>query len=102
MKLSNVAKVSDIGKLNHTPSASIHNGSRYSIGKRNRICLESESMIDFFTIPRLWKKLVVIIWNPTIGNIMVVILIALDLDLLYIVIGDQILCPRGRIRDLGD
>ena len=70
--------VSAIGKLYHTPSDPSHKGSMYSSGRRKRSCLDNERIMDLFTIPRHWKKFVDIIWNPTIGKTIVMILNAFD------------------------
>ena len=66
--LRSVASRSDIGKLSHTPSEPNHSGRKYMSGIRNRICLASERITDFCTMPRLRKKFVEIIWKPTIGK----------------------------------
>ena len=63
-----VARISEIGKLIQTPSDPIHNGRKYIRGSRNSICLANERITDFCTMPRLRKKFVDIIWNPTIGK----------------------------------
>ena len=69
---------SDMTKLYHTPSVPMSSGRVYRHGSRNRSCLERDRNMDLFTIPRLWKKLVPIIWKPTKGNIIVSILRAVD------------------------
>ena len=45
-------------------------------GTRNSNCRERERNILTFALPILWKKLVTTIWNPTIGNIIIIILMA--------------------------
>lgn len=66
--LKRVAMRSDIGKLIHTPSDPNQRGRKYMRGSRKRICLASDKITDFCTMPRLRKKLVEIIWKPTIGK----------------------------------
>ena len=66
--LRRVAIRSEIGKLIHTPSDPNQSGRKYMSGIRKRICLASERITDFCTIPRLRKKFVDIIWKPTIGK----------------------------------
>ena len=68
------ARVSDIGKLYHTPSEPSSRGRRYRRGRSIRICLLRDRNMDLLTIPRHWKRLVEIIWNP-IRNTMQFILL---------------------------
>ncbi len=68
------ARKSDTGKLNHTPFAPKNLGRKYKEGIKNKICLESDKVTDFFTIPRLWKRFVEIIWKPTTGKIIFIAL----------------------------
>ena len=69
-----LARKSDTGKHIHTPSAPKHNGRKYRRGIRNRICLDSERIMDLWTIPRHWKKLVDTIRKPTIGKSIFIVL----------------------------
>ena len=78
MTVSMLAMESDNGKHTQTPLASIQSGSRYSAGTRQRSWRESDRNIDFFTIPRHWKRLVPTIWKPTIGKHIFIILSPLE------------------------
>lgn len=69
-----LARKSDTGKHIHTPSAPKNIGRKYRRGIRNRICLDSERIMDLWTIPRHWKKLVDTIWKPTIGKSIFIVL----------------------------
>lgn len=69
---------SEIGKLSQMPSESSHKGKVYSRGRSMSNCLDNDKIIDFLTMLRLWKKLVAIIWNPTIGKLRVSSLSALS------------------------
>lgn len=79
-RVTNAAIVSDIGIAHQIPSTPNHNGSVMSNGSRNSICRDSDRNMLIFALPMLWKKLVITIWNPTIGNVTIIMRMA-DADM---------------------
>lgn len=62
------AVLSAIGMDSQTPIAPKWRGSRISSGTRKSIWRVSDMKIAFLGLPIYWKKLLVTIWNPTIGK----------------------------------
>ncbi len=69
---------SDIGIEYHTPSTPKYFGRIMRHGTRKSICLESDRKMLFFGIPMLWKKLVITICMPIIGNVTITMRMASD------------------------
>ena len=62
------ATASDTGIAVHTPSSSIMGGNIISNGIKKSICRDNDRKMLILALPIHWKKLVITIWQPTIGN----------------------------------
>ena len=63
-----VAIVSETGMAIHIPFKAYIRGKISSNGIRNMTCRVKLRKMDLEAIPKDWNRLVVTIWNPTIGN----------------------------------
>ena len=68
------AVASETGMEAQTPLSPKNLGRTANAGIRNSSCLDRERKILILTFPMHWKKLVITIWKPMMGNIIVTIL----------------------------